>query len=63
MTGDFAGATGTTCAGGASLAPAASCTINVTFTPTAKGSRTGSLTVTNDAKNSPQTVALSGDGT
>lgn len=31
---------------GTSLAPGASCTLRVTFTPTANGSRTGSLTVT-----------------
>jgi hypothetical protein len=45
------------------LAPAAACTINVAFTPTKSGTLTGSLTVTDDASNSPQTVALTGVGT
>jgi hypothetical protein len=48
---------------GASLAPNASCTINVTFTPGATGTRTSTLTVTDNAAGSPQTVALGGTGT
>ncbi|NUR29806.1 MAG: choice-of-anchor D domain-containing protein [Catenulispora sp.] len=43
-----------------------SCTVYVTFTPTTGGTRTGTLTVTSNATNSPTTVALSGtavDGT
>jgi hypothetical protein len=36
------------------------CYISITFTPTAAGTRTGTLTVTDNASNSPQTVALSG---
>jgi hypothetical protein len=47
---------------GTSLAPSASCTVNVTFAPTASGSRTGILTITDNAPDSPQTVALSGTG-
>jgi hypothetical protein len=46
----------------ASLAPTASCTINVTFKPTAKGSRTASVVITDNAQNSPQTLWLSGTG-
>jgi len=45
------------------LAPGSSCTINVTFTPQAAGAAIGTITVTDDAGNSPQTVALSGTGT
>ncbi len=45
---------------GAALAPATSCAITVTFTPTAAGTRTGSLTVTSNA--APQTVSLTGTG-
>jgi hypothetical protein len=45
---------------GTSLAAAASCSINVTFTPTTTGSRTGSIAVTDNASGSPQTIALSG---
>src|SRR5207245_9498194 len=39
-----------------------SCTADVTFTPTASGSRTGTLSVTDDAANRPQSVSLTGTG-
>jgi hypothetical protein len=39
------------------------CTINVTFTPTATGTRNGMLSVTDNASGSPHTVGLSGNGT
>jgi endoglucanase Acf2 len=48
---------------GASLAANANCTINVSFKPTASGSRAGTLTVTDNASNGPQTASLSGTGT
>ena len=48
---------------GSSVAEGASCTIKVTFAPTAAGSRTGTLTITDNAFNSPQTVSLTGTGT
>jgi hypothetical protein len=57
-TGDFAQTR--TC--GATLAAGASCTVNVTFTPTATGNRTGTLTVASNDPGSPLTVALSGTG-
>jgi Beta-propeller repeat/Abnormal spindle-like microcephaly-assoc'd, ASPM-SPD-2-Hydin len=47
---------------GANLAAGANCTANVTFTPTASGPRTGTLTITDTASNSPQSVSLSGSG-
>src|SRR5205823_6211427 len=47
----------------ATLAAGANCSINVTFTPTTSGARTGTLSVTDNAGGSPQTVALSGNGT
>jgi hypothetical protein len=56
--GDFAQTN--TC--GASLAPAATCEVAVTFTPTASGSRSGTLTITDNAGGAPQTVSLSGTG-
>jgi hypothetical protein len=56
--GDFAETN--TC--GTTVAAGANCTISVTFTPTAGGSRTGQLTITDDAAGSPQTVALTGSG-
>jgi uncharacterized repeat protein (TIGR03803 family) len=50
----------TTC--GSTLAVGKSCKVFVTFTPTAVGSLTGTLTFTDNATNSPQTVQLSGTG-
>lgn len=47
---------------GASLAAGASCSVSVTFTPTSKGTRKGNLTITDDAPDSPQIVALKGVG-
>ncbi|MCU1675526.1 MAG: coagulation factor 5/8 type domain protein [Frankiales bacterium] len=44
------------------LAASASCTVNVTFRPTASGTRTGTLTVNSNATNPALTVALSGTG-
>jgi hypothetical protein len=58
-TGDFAAAA-TTCA--TSLAAGKKCTISVTFTPTATGTRTGQLSVSDSANNSPQTASLTGTG-
>jgi len=45
---------------GSSLAPAASCTINLTFSPSAVGNSNGTLTLTDNAANSPQVLSLSG---
>jgi hypothetical protein len=47
---------------GASLASAASCPINVTFTPSTTGSETGTLSVTDNSPGSPQVVSLGGTG-
>lgn len=47
---------------GSSLAAKAKCTIAVTFTPTATGSRTASLTLADSATNSPQILPLYGTG-
>jgi len=51
----------TTC--GATLAAAASCSVYVSFKPTAAGALTGTLTITDNATGSPQTVTLTGTGT
>lgn len=45
------------------LAASKSCTITVTFIPTASGSLAGSIGVTDNASGSPQTVSLTGSGT
>src|SRR5207302_1047114 len=47
----------------ASLGSNSSCSINVTFTPTATGSRSAALTVTDSATGSPQAASLTGVGT
>jgi len=48
---------------GSSLPAGASCRIAVTFTPRAQGVREASLSIGDDAPDSPQTVALTGRGT
>jgi Abnormal spindle-like microcephaly-assoc'd, ASPM-SPD-2-Hydin len=45
----------------AALAAAASCTINITFTPTSSGNHLGTLSLTDDAYDSPQDVQLVGN--
>jgi Bacterial Ig domain/Transmembrane protein 131-like N-terminal len=47
---------------GSSLNPNSSCTINVVFTPTQTGTRTGTLTVNDNGPGSPQTASLTGVG-
>jgi hypothetical protein len=47
---------------GSSLAGSGSCTIGVLFKPSASGSRTAALTISDSAGGSPHTVALSGSG-
>jgi len=47
---------------GSGLGVAGFCTLNVSFSPTATGARTGTLTITSNAPGSPHTVNLSGSG-
>ena len=47
---------------GASLSAGQNCSINVTFTPTALGTRNGTVTIADNASNSPQIIPLSGTG-
>ena len=58
--GDFVKAADT--CSGANLAVGATCTITVTFTPSAFGARTASLTIADNAVGSPHQVFLIGDG-
>ncbi|HUO05684.1 MAG TPA: choice-of-anchor D domain-containing protein [Candidatus Binataceae bacterium] len=44
------------------LAPGGSCTISVTYRPSAPTTQAGTLTITDNANGSPQTVPLSGTG-
>jgi len=48
---------------GSTVAVSGSCTISVAFRPKARGARTASLSIADNAIGSPQTVALSGTGT
>src|SRR5439155_516230 len=45
------------------LAASPRCALHVTFTPTATGARSGTLSVADNAAGSPQTASLSGAGT
>lgn len=56
--GDFAQAN--TC--GATVAAGANCSLSVTFAPTAMGSRIASISISDNASGSPQTVSLTGTG-
>lgn len=44
------------------IAPTATCAFSVTFSPIAGGTISGTLTITDNAPDSPQTVSLSGAG-
>ena len=57
--GDFKLNNGCTAASGYAVNTA--CTLGLTFTPAATGPRAATLTITDDALNSPQTVAVSGN--
>jgi Abnormal spindle-like microcephaly-assoc'd, ASPM-SPD-2-Hydin/Putative Ig domain len=48
---------------GLTLAAGTSCSMSITFSPTAAGTRSAQLTVTDNAPNSPQTAPLTGTGT
>ena len=50
------------CAGKTLQADGGNCTITISFTPSAAGTRTASLTITDNAPNNPQIVSISGVG-
>jgi hypothetical protein len=58
VSGDFSAAS----ACGGTLAPGAACIVQVTFLPSALGSRGGVLAIASDAQGSPHSVDLSGTG-
>ncbi len=60
---EFARVTGGADNCGTSLAPGASCTITLTFTPSAAGQRTGQLRIENSSADGVVLVSLSGSGT
>jgi Ca2+-binding RTX toxin-like protein len=59
--GDFT--RGGTCNAPSSIAAGGSCTITLSFSPTATGARSASLTITTNAAGSPHTISVSGNGT
>lgn len=61
ITGDFAIVPGSNACGNI-VAVFTACTMQVAFTPTAGGPRTGTLAVTDNAASSPQTLTLTGNG-
>jgi hypothetical protein len=62
ITGDFQVAPQAGGGCGSSVPKSSSCVIGVTFTPTASGTRTGTLTIVNDSSSTPLTVLLTGTG-
>jgi hypothetical protein len=48
---------------GLTLAPGTNCSVSITFSPTASGTRSAAFTLTDNAANSPQTVPITGTGT
>ena len=48
---------------GGTIAVGATCTINITFTPSVTGAETATLSVSDSDASSPQTVPLTGTGT
>jgi hypothetical protein len=48
---------------GLTLAAGASCSVSITFSPTASGARSASFILTDNAGNSPQTLPITGTGT
>ncbi len=60
--GDFAVGAGGTCTPTSSLAPGQRCSVNITFTPRARGRRDGTLTIGDNALIGRLTVLLTGTG-
>jgi hypothetical protein len=61
ITGDFVIVPGSNSCG-STVTVSAACTMQVAFAPTVGGPRAGTLTVTDNAANSPQTLSLTGSG-
>jgi hypothetical protein len=63
VSGDYTVDAGTCPAAGSELGVGVMCVLTVTFQPTAQGTRSGTLSLANDASQTPLTVSLSGMGT
>jgi hypothetical protein len=62
LTGDYALDTLTNSTCGTAVAPGASCSLAISFKPTATGARPGTVAITDNAPASPQSVTLTGNG-
>lgn len=62
LAGDFVFGGLGTCSTSSPVAPGASCTASMKFSPTGAGARAGSLTITSSSPSAPATVALTGTG-
>jgi len=60
--GDFAVPSGSNTCNGATVAVNATCTLNVTFTPSGTGARQADLQIADDAPGTPQILLLTGNG-
>ncbi|MGC1903439.1 MAG: kelch repeat-containing protein [Candidatus Acidiferrum sp.] len=58
--GDFAIGNGSSCTNGASLGVNSTCTIQITFTPTGSGTRNATVSIIDNAADSPESILLSG---
>lgn len=58
----FAIASGTTCISGTNVGTGASCLIYITFTPTATGVKTATLSIQSSVAGSPHSISLTGTG-
>ena len=58
--GDFAIGNGSSCTNGASLSVNSTCTIQITFTPTGSGTRNATVSIIDNAADSPESITLSG---
>lgn len=63
ISGDYTQTSSTCLLSPNTLAAGSSCTVSVTFTPTALGTRTGTLAINDDANTNPQVAGLTGTGT
>jgi hypothetical protein len=61
--GDFKITSASTCPNPGTIQPLATCLVTVTFTPTATGARSATLTVSDNTSAGSQTVSLTGTGT
>ena len=48
---------------GTTVAPGASCAMNVTFSPTSQGTKSGTISIIDSASSKPQVIVLTGAGT